>query len=266
MKRVLVGTLIVALSLSMILVLHDQQEMRDRMTLTELQTTVLVETVERDSYQRDVQLAQEWAKQGVRIDELEAGPDYSGVLDALRQTVTLEYARGGHASGVILRDGLVLTAKHCVSSSGYMYPTVKTYTGDVFIVESVYTSNRDDLALLVVPGITGSCELAEPVAEIFDPVFVLGTPADVRWEKSIGFGMIVGFDFSIEGYWIDAWRYNAGTGKGNSGGPVVTPEGKIIGIHVGGPCVRVHTHGVMEPITHILELLEEYERSREANP
>lgn len=231
MKRFLVGTLIVALSLSMILVLHDQQEMR-----------------ESQAYVKQCLIAQSQAMTHM------AHPKYPGVLDALKNTVTLLYDGGGHASGVIIKDDYVLTARHCVKSQ--LPSIVKAADGREYVPGSVKISELYDIAVLYVPGVTGTTELYQGTVEMFDPVFVLGTPAHPEFAQSIGYGMIVGLDFSMEGYWEHVWRYNAGTGKGNSGGPVVTPSGKIIGIHVGGPCVRVHSHGVMEPVTHIKEFLE----------
>jgi S1-C subfamily serine protease len=244
----------------MILVLHDQQEMRTGLRLVEAHLANAVMRVERGSLQRDsrtLHQLRDFENRLVRCHDVER------ILEVRNQTVTLEIG-SGHGSGVVLRNDYVLTARHCADG---MVPVVKTLVGERFQVESVWLSDKHDIAILHVPGIKGtSLRPTDPcTVSPMDEIFVIGTPLDLMTEGSVTAGYVCntnGIDWS---HWQDVWLVTAVTANGNSGGPVITRDGRLVGILVGGPS-SVDASSVIEPVHHIVEAVAEYERARHENP
>jgi S1-C subfamily serine protease len=227
----------------MILVLHDQQELREQVNRLDYATAQVISTMKHESSTQNALK--------VRIDDLELGLNYSGILSALANTVTVLHPNGSHGSGVVLMDGYVLTAGHC---SGVT--TVKTLDGAVYGIESGYVHPRHDVMILHVPGIEGSIRLAQE-PELLDCVYVIGTPFDHLFEGTISKGVFTHHDRDVW-YWRDAYQVTCVAGPGSSGGPVVNTRGQLIGIVVGGPDPGSAVT-ICESIAHIIEALIQYE-------
>jgi S1-C subfamily serine protease len=264
MKRLLVGTLIVVLSLTMVLVLHDQQEMRERLNTQDYQLLVLgarsratVEALNHtlaESFEMDMYIA---SLVGEKIGELRDELVHTEISEVLDNVVTFTRGGSGHASGVILHDGFVATAKHC--TSGYGATGMEVQCGGIrYEVTHVYEHPNADISILEVPGVTGGVVFAdEHNISIMDTVYVVGTPYNVAFDLTISRGMFVDFDVTWKG-WTNAYRVSADAGPGNSGGPVFDTCGRLIGLVVGGPDPGSSVT-VVEPVKRIIEALVNYE-------
>lgn len=133
-------------------------------------------------------------------------------------------------TGVIVRDDTVATAYHCVASG--QRPRVELRDGTVLRGEMVAAAPGDDLALLRVEGLPASrLELRPDDPAIGERVYALGHPyasaaagkltGTLRWSVSEGIVAAVGTTMV---------QTDAALNPGNSGGPLVDEEGRVVGI------------------------------------
>jgi len=137
-------------------------------------------------------------------------------------------------SAVLIDDqGTVATAYHCVSSG--RRPQLTTRDGVSIEARVVATAPRQDLALLEAPELAGSpwLEVRDGSARQGETVWALGHPfapqADsspllagtLQWSASRGVVSAVGQRLV---------QVDAALNPGNSGGPVVDDQGRIVGI------------------------------------
>jgi len=140
----------------------------------------------------------------------------------------------GLGSGVIISaDGKILTAAHVVQTADKL--SVKLNDGRQFLAKVLSSAPFADLALI---------KLIEPPAnlspskmgnsdevEVGDPVFVIGTPYGI--EHTLTAGYISGIrnsGMSPLGDPIELLQTDAAINKGNSGGPIFSFDGELIGI------------------------------------
>jgi serine protease Do len=146
---------------------------------------------------------------------------------------------GGCGSGVIWHaDGLIITNAHCVRGRSV---GVELDDGRTFEARVVASDPGRDLASLAIP--TGDLPAATPA----DPrrmragelVLAVGNPWGVTAAVSVGVLHSVG-----ESRWVCA---DVRLAPGNSGGPLATVEGHVVGINtmiVNGFGVAVAAHAV----------------------
>ncbi|MBN2801336.1 MAG: trypsin-like peptidase domain-containing protein [Deltaproteobacteria bacterium] len=160
------------------------------------------------------------------------------------------------AGAFIDGDGHVATAYHCVASGGR--PLVTTRAGQQAVGRVVGWEQRTDLALIEVRDLRGAPHLAlrdTPVAK-GEPVRAWGHPFGVReqvgflagtlrWSVSEGVVSNVG---------AVALQITAAVNPGNSGGPVVDGEERLVGVvsrRLSGEAMGFA--GSAERIPHLLE-------------
>jgi len=170
-----------------------------------------------------------------------------------RQNRLIAIARASHGSGVVIRgDGLILTARHVVQSADTI---AVVFPGQSTAVPArvVYVDPDDDLAFLAVAGpVADFVPLpdAPPTLTASQRVSVSGYPLDPR-ER---------FPAAASG---DVSRMNndgriqlsISVNPGNSGGPVVDADGKLIAIvsERGEPEAGVLGIALVEPIRAALD-------------
>lgn len=155
-------------------------------------------------------------------------------VDAWLDSVLLLITGSAWCSAVLVDDqGTVATAYHCIASG--RRPQVTTRTGERHLARVVATAPRDDLALLEVPGLVGGVglEIRPDPARIAETVWALGHPfapqaessallaGTLTWSASRGVVSAVGQRLT---------QVDAALNPGNSGGPVVDDQGRVIGI------------------------------------
>ncbi|MBI3463219.1 MAG: Do family serine endopeptidase [Planctomycetes bacterium] len=133
-------------------------------------------------------------------------------------------------SGVIIdAGGVILTNNHVVASNGEM--TVRLHDGREFPVKEVKTDPGSDLAIIRIEGARNlqAAELGDSdTLEIGDWVLAVGSP--FGWETSVTAGIISarGRRLHVRG---ELLQTDAAINRGNSGGPLVSLDGKVIGIN-----------------------------------
>lgn len=162
---------------------------------------------------------------------------------------------GGHGSGVcISSEGLILTNHHVVDSAVVVEVE---HGGNSFLGRVVKSSVERDIALikiitqqLIIPAI------AQSLPPIGDDVFVAGTPLHVENANLLTKGVISKTgEFEGKQYLF----VDAGIAPGNSGGPVFSASGHLIGISV---AVQTNQDGSLShiglaiPIAEALDTLQ----------
>ena len=170
---------------------------------------------------------------------------------------------GGGTGFVISEDGLILTNKHVVSEQGADY-TVITNDGEKYEAQILATDPFNDLALLKVEGINlPPLELGDSSKiKIGQTVIAIGNALG-EYRNTVTKGVISGvgrtitagngrgFSETLE----DVIQTDAPINFGNSGGPLIDLQGKVIGVNTaiasGGQLI-----GFAIPINQAKEVIE----------
>lgn len=132
-----------------------------------------------------------------------------------------------HGAGVIISsNGLVLTSYHLVA--GVPFASVQTLDGIIYPVTNISAASAiHDLALLQIPpGSFNALEIGrtdEPATG--HPISVIGHPGDFSWHSVTGLSLRCLPDRGTH-----VLHFEAPVGRGNSGGPVVDQDGRLIAI------------------------------------
>lgn len=135
-------------------------------------------------------------------------------------------------SGVVISPGgTIATAYHCVANG--MHPLVELRDGRTFVAEIVARDPGHDLALIQIQPdsqlATLSIRTTDPV--LGERVYGLGHPfasaATGRYDGLLRWSVSEGIISAIGDWYIQT---DAALNPGNSGGPVVDAQGRIIGI------------------------------------
>lgn len=176
-----------------------------------------------------------------------AVPDPAAItrrVDGARESVvqvsgeTPECSSGVTGSGFVIEDGLVMTNAHVVA--GVDAPQVRVRQGDrPERATVVYFDPATDIALLSVPGLASSpLRLADEPAATGDPAVVAGFPSSgpyrtepVRIRTTV---RAVGDDiYGQAGVEREVYAFRGVVLPGNSGGPLLAPDGRVLGMVFG---------------------------------
>lgn len=151
---------------------------------------------------------------------------------------TPECSSGVTGSGFVIEDGLVMTNAHVVA--GVDTPQVRVRQGDrPERATVVYFDPATDIALLSVPGLSSSpLRLADESAQSGDPAVVAGFPSSgpyrtepVRIRTTV---RAVGDDiYGQAGVEREVYAFRGVVLPGNSGGPLLAPNGRVLGMVFG---------------------------------
>lgn len=151
---------------------------------------------------------------------------------------TPECASGVTGSGFVIDDGLVMTNAHVVA--GVDAPEVRVRQGDRPERATVlYFDPSTDIALLAVPGLASvPLRLADETAQSGDPAVVAGFPQSgpyrtepVRIRTTV---RAVGDDiYGQAGVEREVYVFRGLVMPGNSGGPLLAPNGRVLGMVFG---------------------------------
>jgi serine protease Do len=139
---------------------------------------------------------------------------------------------GGFGSGFLIdAKGVILTNFHVVDGASQV--TVQLSDGRKFTSKDVKTDSKTDLAIVRVeaPAALPFLELGDSDAmEIGDRVLAIGAPFGLT--GTVTHGIISGKDRSLQlNMYEDFLQTDAAINPGNSGGPLVSLDGKVIGIN-----------------------------------
>ncbi len=175
-----------------------------------------------NDYIRNLQVEKdEWAQKDIQRSKNSSAQMHDGVV-----TIT---TKGGHGSGVIISDDLILTNHHVVGDEEEV--AVRTPNGTTYRALLIRTDPYYDIALIrVVKG--GLQDMAVPVStadsiKVGEIAYCVGSPLDVRLDGSVSRGMITGlFTKGAKRHYV----VSASVNGGNSGGALLNEQGELIGI------------------------------------
>ena len=144
-----------------------------------------------------------------------------------------QYVATGAGSGVIISaDGYIVTNDHVISGANSI--AVRLHDGTTLDAALVATDAKTDLAVIrvqaqgLIPATLGtSADLV-----VGQPVVAIGNPLG-RLGGTVTDGIISAKDrvISIDGEHMTLLQTNAAVNPGNSGGALVTADGKVVGIN-----------------------------------
>jgi len=145
----------------------------------------------------------------------------------------------GIGTGVIIDDqGSILTSNHVVGDSSDIIITFSDgFQANAFVLSSYPEQDIAVLRAFNTPDIIVPATLGNPgTARIGDEVFVLGHPLGLV--GSLTAGVVSGFDRSFQpsegGAKLEGLiQFDAAANPGNSGGPLLDRNGRVIGIVTG---------------------------------
>jgi len=172
-----------------------------------------------------------WMSPG-HASESEGLPDK---VDRWMESVVLLLTGPAWCTGVVIDDkGTVATAYHCVASG--LRPEIRTRNGDQFIGKMVAADPKNDVALIVASDLAGVVQplpIRENQPRQGESLYGLGHPfapaagrtmameGMLQWSVSSGIVSAVGPRLI---------QTDAALNPGNSGGPALDEDGRIIGI------------------------------------
>jgi serine protease Do len=180
----------------------------------------------------------------------------SNVEDAMQATVTI-LTDEGHGSGFFIsKDGYLLTNYHVVAEKKMI--KVTNQDGKTFPATVIRSNETMDLALLKIDAVLEkSFFLDENGTQDFiigEEIFAVGTPTSTQLSQTLTRGIVSG-KRKIDGEeWIQT---DASVSFGNSGGPLITKQGKLIGV-VNSKIVGIGVDGIAFgiPAKKIISYLE----------
>ena len=139
-------------------------------------------------------------------------------------SVAVVYTETGVGSGFSVRDNLIITNAHVVESNEYV--SVKLYDGSSIMGRVIKSDADKDLALIEINSLIKPLEFAENGGSIGQEVYAVGAPRDMPFTMTKG--IISALDRQIgQNSYI---QLDASVNNGNSGGPLIDDDGKVLGI------------------------------------
>jgi hypothetical protein len=149
------------------------------------------------------------------------------MIASVRDAVaTVESGATSGTGFFITSDGALVTNAHVVDGSTRI--RIRTPSKDVFLASVIRIDAANDLALLRVPGYSGTfLTLAKDEAgEVGTDVIAIGNPLGLEGTVTRG---IVSARRTIDG--VPVVQIDAAINPGNSGGPLIDEEGNVIGVN-----------------------------------
>ena len=158
-----------------------------------------------------------------------AGEDFSGIIeDAVKSVVIITTDLGQGTGFIISDDGYVVTNYHVIEDGTYVQ--VVTYEQETVEAIVIGYSPNLDIALLKISGNYDYLKLADSNdIQIGEKVIAIGNPYGLEFSVTAGIVSAVhrqGIN-RIEAY----VQIDAPLNPGNSGGPLINKNGKVIGIN-----------------------------------
>lgn len=164
-----------------------------------------------------------------------AGEDFSGIVESsVHAVVTIKTNAGFQGTGFIIsEEGYIITNAHILAdASGKLATIIQiiTYEQDIINAEFIGYDPVFDIALLKIQGEYEKLELDNSDnVQIGEKVIAIGNPLGLQF--SVTQGIVSGIHRKginqVEAY----IQTDAALNPGNSGGPLINKQGKVIGIN-----------------------------------
>lgn len=158
-----------------------------------------------------------------------ASADFSGVIEkSIPAVVTIRTDVSQGTGFIITEDGYIVTNAHILAGGREVYAVTsgqKMIQADFIGYDSTW-----DIALLKIPGDYERLRLADSDdIQIGEKVIAIGNPLGLSF--SVSEGIVSGKDRTGENNLPAYIQTDAALNPGNSGGPLINKEGKVIGIN-----------------------------------
>ncbi|MCB5247215.1 MAG: trypsin-like peptidase domain-containing protein [Candidatus Cloacimonetes bacterium] len=163
-------------------------------------------------------------KQNSSVNQSEAVHD----IESLKNTVIVIQSGNSLGSGVMVSDdGWALTAAHVVS--GLDKIRVKLHSGLQLFATVERIDEQQDVALIKIEGLGFPFMTIgdTSVSKIGEVIYAIGSPMGESLSYSLTKGVISGFRDIDDKKYI---QIDASVNPGNSGGPLISEDGRLIGI------------------------------------
>ena len=148
------------------------------------------------------------------------------IEDAFRTVVVVRPGMTLGSGVIISPEGHILTAAHVVS--GLDRVPVRLRTGIMIDADVLAIDPRQDVALLQIPGSNHECLPLGPArVGVGTDLFAIGSPRMEELSYSVSRGVVSGYRTIDEREYIQT---DASLNPGNSGGPLLTTDGRIAGV------------------------------------
>ncbi|MGD8776416.1 MAG: trypsin-like peptidase domain-containing protein [Syntrophobacterales bacterium] len=148
---------------------------------------------------------------------------------------TITVTKGGLGSGVVIsEDGLVMTSAHVVNVADEV--SVHFLDGSKVLAKVISSASQADVALLRLDSVPDDLVAADlgdsDKVSIGDEIFVVGAPYGVDHTLTVGHisGRRTSKIVCNQLVPIEFLQTDAAINKGNSGGPLFSMDGKVVGI------------------------------------
>ena len=139
----------------------------------------------------------------------------------------------GHSSGVFVADNIILTAAHCLADGTTIH--IEMRDGTILDSNDFYIDKEEDIGFIYVdaeePHIA---KISNIPPQVGDAVFHVGNPYDKDFKFSLASGIVsfINRESPIP-KWHNLIQTDIDGGSGNSGGPLYSSDGILIGVYVG---------------------------------
>ena len=164
--------------------------------------------------------------------ELKVSSVGASSLDEARKATVTVFAGGGHGSGFIVSpEGYVLTNEHVVREARFV--TVRLSNGREVVGDVVRVNSARDVAVIRLreqnlPATRMAVSYQPPVGT---DVFAIGTPRRESLDTTMTRGIVSAYRDERGQKFLQS---DVQIHPGNSGGPLVTADGRVVGIAVQG--------------------------------
>ncbi len=184
--------------------------------------------------QESVEQSQEAFQEELDLLKASAGEDFSGIIEnSIESVVTIRTDYGQGTGFIIHTQGYIVTNAHVLADGlGRLAAEINAITSDsqTKSAEFIGYDGVFDLALLKISGSYSELELGDSNnIQIGEKVIAIGNPLGLQFSVTEGIVSAVHRE-GVNG--IEAYiQTDAALNPGNSGGPLINKQGKVIGIN-----------------------------------
>jgi S1-C subfamily serine protease len=154
--------------------------------------------------------------------------------------VVTVFAGRGFGSGFVISENLILTNQHVVGESNSV--TIKFDNGMQVTGKVVASNSGRDVAVVKVDAkLPKHFHLLRVAPPVGTEVYAVGSPLDENLQSTVTRGIISGYREQDKKNFIQS---DVNIRPGNSGGPLVTKDGDVVGIAVSGLVVNGDFQGI----------------------
>jgi S1-C subfamily serine protease len=168
--------------------------------------------------------------------------------------VVTVFAGGGHGSGFVISDNLILTNHHVAGNANSA--TVKLENGIEIIGKVIASNSARDVALIKVDAsMPKYFKTKKELPAVGSEVYAVGSPLDESFSSTMSKGIVSAIREENKLKFIQS---DVNIRPGNSGGPMVNKDGEVIGIAVSAFVVNGQGQGLnfFIPIADALKTLK----------